>query len=83
MTRLPWMPRPHKHHRPHRPVVLAVALVVVGRASHFALNDDHQLLADLQLFGPANHIGHAGQEFRNQLHLVGVVIDVTIELCDR
>ncbi len=69
--------------RADRPVILAVALVVVRCPAHFTLDNDHKLLADLQFPGPADHVGDAGEELGDQLHLIGVVVGVAIELTDR
>src|SRR5690606_30154367 len=64
------------------PMVLAVAIVVAWRSAHLALGDDDKVLADLQLLGSAKQVGNAGQELRNQPHLVGVVVGVAVELAD-
>ena len=82
MTRLPLMPGAEEHDRADGPVVLAVALVVGRRAAHFALHDHDEFLADLQFLGPAEQVGDAGEELGDELHLVGVVVRVAVELAD-
>src|SRR5262245_1003981 len=68
--------------RPDRPVVLAVARVVGRGPAHLALDDDHELLADLQIPGPADEVRDPGQELGDELHLVRVVVGVAVELPD-
>src|SRR5262249_24401696 len=60
--------------RADRPVILAVALVIVRGAAHLALNHDNQLLTNLEFAGPADEVGDAVEELGDELHLVGVVV---------
>ena len=73
---------PHEHDRSEGPVVFALAFVVVGRPTHFALDHHDQLVAYLQLLGPLHQVVDSGQKLRDQSHLVGVVGGVAVELAD-
>src|SRR5581483_1626052 len=69
-----------KHRRADRPVILAVARVVVRCSPHFTLHDDDQLLANLQFPRATNEVSNAGEKLRDQFHLVAVVVRMTVEL---
>jgi len=50
----------HEHDRTNRPMVFAVVIVVRWSASHFALHDNHDFVADLKFLGSRHEIVDAG-----------------------
>src|SRR5205823_4109943 len=65
-----------EHDRADRPVVLAVAVVVVGGAAHLALDDYDQAVANLEILGPAYEVADAGEELGDEFHLIDIVVRV-------
>ena len=64
-------------------MVLAISLVVVRRASHFALDYDDQFVPDLQFFGPFHEVVDPVEELGDKFHLIPVVLGMAVELADR
>ena len=55
-------------------MVFAVALVIVRSPPHFALHDHDQFFPQIQFNRPPEHIGDAGQQFRDEFQLILVIV---------
>ena len=74
--------RAEEHRGADRPMVLTISFVVVWRATHLALHDDDQLVADAQFLGAAQGMIDAGEQLGDEVHLVTIVIGVAVELAN-
>ena len=53
------------------------------RTPHFALHDDHQFVAKIEILCAVRCVGDACEQFGDEFHLVDIVVCVAVELSKR